>query len=423
MKEKLIQIIYDLKMQPLVGWVTVVATAMAVFLIMVVVMMQRINIVPFPPESCRDRLLVGKNIHLRADHLEVSSYLSYDVVKELYGGLDGVEEVSYFMSDTYNSNVVGSTGETFPATIRDVDGQFFKIFDHPLVAGRYFSEGESESHVAVAVISKSTAIKAFGTTDCINSTLKVNHFPYKVVGVVNDNTALARMGSGEVFKMLSTNPEDRGWRNLNIFGHCAAALLVEPGADIDNIREQVKGRYAALNTRLAPDSVRAIYHQSPYTAEVYNSDTLYTNTDPDVARGRRIRYLFYLILLIVPAINLSGMLHSRLRRRVSEIGIRRAFGCTRRRIITDIVVENMIVTLVGGLVGLAAGIIFAYSYTGLYETWSNFGENLRPALGSILNLGTILIALGVCLVLNVISAAVPAWQASRIDPVEAINTK
>lgn len=136
-----------------------------------------------------------------------------------------------------------------------------------------------------------------------------------------------------------------------------------------------------------------------------------------------MRYTLYAILLLVPAINLSSLLHSRMRRRISEIGVRRAFGCTRLRIISDILWENFLVTLAGGIVGVTLGIIFAMNYSGLYEDMETYGSGVTPDISSVINWGTILIAVGVCFILNLISASVPAWQASRLNPVEAINAK
>jgi len=134
-----------------------------------------------------------------------------------------------------------------------------------------------------------------------------------------------------------------------------------------------------------------------------------------------MRYMLYAILLIVPAINLSSMLHSRLRHRVSEIGVRRSFGCTRARIISDIIAENFIVTVIGGILGFILCILFAEFYDGLYT--DSYGTAVRPALSLLLNIKIIAIAFGTCFILNIISAAVPAWQASRLNPVEAINAK
>lgn len=115
------------------------------------------------------------------------------------------------------------------------------------------------------------------------------------------------------------------------------------------------------------------------------------------------------------------MLHSRMRRRISEIGVRRAFGCTRARIILDIISENFIITLTGGIVGLLLGIIVGVNYVGIYDTMQNIGNGGAPALSLMFNWSILLTALVVCFLLNIVSAAVPAWQASRVNVVDAIN--
>ena len=103
--------------------------------------------------------------------------------------------------------------------------------------------------------------------------------------------------------------------------------------------------------------------------------------------------------------------------------MRRAFGCTRRRIITDIITENFIVTLAGGFVGVTLGIIFAATYSGLYEGIENYNQGDTPAVSAFLNFATIATSLIICFVLNILSASVPAWQAARMNPVEALNSK
>lgn len=65
MKQKIRQILYDMRRQPLISGVTFIATVLSVFLFMVVVITSRVKTVPFPPESCRDRLLVGKFMHIK----------------------------------------------------------------------------------------------------------------------------------------------------------------------------------------------------------------------------------------------------------------------------------------------------------------------------------------------------------------------
>ena len=74
--------------------------------------------------------------------------------------------------------------------------------------------------------------------------------------------------------------------------------------------------------------------------------------DPDTSRLVLIYIVVITILLLVPAINLSGITLSRMRRRMQEIGVRRAFGATRGELLRQVLAENLVVTLMGGVLGL-----------------------------------------------------------------------
>lgn len=74
--------------------------------------------------------------------------------------------------------------------------------------------------------------------------------------------------------------------------------------------------------------------------------------DPDTSRLVLIYIVVITILLLVPAINLSGITLSRMRRRMEEIGVRRAFGATRGELLRQVLAENLVVTLMGGVLGL-----------------------------------------------------------------------
>lgn len=431
MKQKIKQIIYDMRHQPVFWWVSVLATAMSIFLIMVIVMIQRVGVVPFAPESCRNRLLIGMYIHIVGDKdgrnstNSSSGSMSFSAAHTLYDNLDGVEQISFMSNGISSAEVVGTTNDMFEARTRRVDAGFFKIFDHPLQAGRYYTVDEANALQPLVVISESVARRAFGTVDCEGMQLSVNHKKYTVTGVVNNNSVLALSGSGEVF--IATGPGDKEleWdTDFNVFGDVAVAMLVKEGVDLQHVRDQVKARYAILDTELAPEEMHTVYHGTPYDQETIASGARYSNADPNPDSDRHLRYWMYAILLIVPAINLSSMLHSRMRRRVRELGVRRAYGCTRSRIITDILVENFIMTLLGGTIGVTCGVIFALTYSGLYENMDNFGSySITPAMSAVLNWGTVFVALAVCFILNLISASIPAWRASRLNPVEAINSK
>lgn len=113
------------------------------------------------------------------------------------------------------------------------------------------------------------------------------------------------------------------------------------------------------NNLLAENGYELIYRNRPYDQEK-QAIAYAANWEPDLSAARRQRVIIFIILLLVPAINLSSMTQSRLRQRVSEIGIRRAFGSTRTEMIGQIVMENLVVTLLAGAVGLLFSILFAY---------------------------------------------------------------
>lgn len=423
MKSKLRQIYFDMRHQTVIAWVTFLATAMSVALIMVVVMMQRVQVVPFAPESCRDHLLVGPTLHLQEienPEYNSSSFLSFSTARFLYDDLDGVDRISYFTFSPDISEVHAPEGDFVKALSRRTDAAFFDVFDHQLVEGRYYTKDEADALMPLAILAESTARSVLGEKPWTGRKVVVDNSDYTVVGVVRDNSSLATTAHGEVF--IPTGPADTKGQWGDYMGPFAAAMVVADGVDFQHIRDQVKGRYSKLDAQLSATGQRAVYHEQPYDQEALTSD-FGSNTTPDPGPARRMRLIIYAILLIVPAINLSSMLHSRMRRRVNEIGVRRAFGCTRARIMTDIISENFIVTLAGGIVGVAIGVVFAATYSGLYETVDNLGKNDTPALSALLNWSTIAVALIVCFILNILSASLPAWQASRMKPVDALNSK
>lgn len=422
MNTKLQQIFYDLRYQPVVTWITLVGTTLSIFLIMVVVMMQQVSVIPFAPESCRPRLLLGAYLHITStdpnEQYDSSAGLSYESAKKLYGNLDGVEHTSYMMIGTETGRVKGPTEDAFEVGFRKADAEFFKIYDHQLVEGRYYTPEEADAMRPLAVITESVARRLFGTATKTGNTFLFNHEPYTVAGVIKDNSKLALTGGGDIF--LPTGPNDPDMNYDERFGSVGVSLLVKEGVDFEYVRDQVKARYAALDTELASENNKTVYHEAPFNQETIASGLGGSNVTPSSKEENRGRMVLYTLLLLVPAINLSSMLQSRLRRRVSEIGVRRAFGCTRSRIITDIIAENFIITIVGGIIGLALGIAFALTYNGLFDTVDDMGIT-SPTLSVLLNWRITLSALAACFTLNLISAALPAWQASRLNPVNAIK--
>jgi putative ABC transport system permease protein len=140
--------------------------------------------------------------------------------------------------------------------------------------------------------------------------------------------------------------------------------------------------------------------------------------------------LLFFLLLLVPAVSLSGMTDSRMERRMSELAIRRAFGARRRTLMMQIITENLLFTLLGGAVGLMASYVLVLAGRNWIMSVGASSIEIPPegvdvALSPemLLNLPVFAIALGICFVLNLLSALVPAWHNARREIVYSLNAK
>ena len=139
----------------------------------------------------------------------------------------------------------------------------------------------------------------------------------------------------------------------------------------------------------------------------------------DVSRVYLSYGVVFFILLLVPALNLSSITFSRMRKRVAELGVRRAFGATKRDIVSQVLFENLALTLAGGLLGL----VLSFFSLWLLRDWlltTSLGEAGLSA--GMFNGYVFLAAFFFCLVMNLMSAGIPAWRVSRVNITDSINS-
>lgn len=420
------RLIYEFRQQPVIGSVTVIGTALAVFMIMVVVMMQQVKLAPFPPESNRELTLHGHNVHMRGingNEGEMSMCTSLAYLKEIYDDMPGVVETSYFVTEMGRTDAMVPGGKPFAADVRYVDDAFFRIFDFAFLSGHPFDRGVSEAGQRVAVICESLARSLFGTADAAGREFRLNQRSFTVSGVVRDVSTLSTDAYGQVFVPYTTT-ENPGltWSIMGMGGPFECFLLVKDAADIPAVKAETERRIALKSSSLASENLEIVYHGQPYTLQEYILPHG-SNTTPETEHEKVKNLAIYLILLIIPAINLSAMTRSRLNRRVSEIGVRRAFGATRSRMVTDILVENLAVTLIGGAIGVVFSMAFAYLFSSIFISAGVPSGTMILEPARLLRWSTMAWALLFCFMLNLLSSGLPAWRASRINPVNALTGK
>lgn len=421
------QALAQLRQHPLISIIGIVGTALSIFLIMLVVMMQQVKVAPFSPESNRNRFL---HVHyMSISHKDwgngtSNGPMSVQTAREVYKSLKTPEAVTVYCCMTVSTPVSLPGAPAIGADVRETDDTFFHVFDFQFTDGKPYDEATFTAGRPVAVITESISRALFGSIQSVGKEFLLSHAPYRVVGVVKDVSTLADMAYGQVWiPFTSTNLSNDTWSD-NHMGMMSVTLLAHDREDFDEIRAEAKRRMNEYNSILADQGYTLIDRNRPYDQET-QSISFAANLEPDLKAARRERVIIFIILLLVPAINLSSMTQSRLRQRVAEIGVRRAFGSTRIEMVGQIVMENLVITLLAGAIGLLISILFAYWGTDILFAQPYSVTLNAPTVDSriLLQPSTFLYALLFCFVLNLLSSGILAWRASRTNIVNALGGK
>ncbi len=144
-----------------------------------------------------------------------------------------------------------------------------------------------------------------------------------------------------------------------------------------------------------------------------------------------LRFAIVLVIfLLVPAINLSGLNSGRMEKRLTEMGIRKAFGAPNSTILQQILIENFLLTSIGAVAGLLISYLLALSFSNLFlEGFYLFSldiplltsNNSGITIDMLINFTVFFRALLAALVINILSAIIPAYRFTKKNIVDSLN--
>lgn len=418
----------QLKSQPVLSSISLIGTALSIFLIMVVVMLQQVKTAPFSPESNRSRFLHVTNNSIKQTQdmgWESNGPYSEELARHLMGEMKTPEKITLYSTKAANPSNIKTYGNlSTTGDILATDANFFKVFDFNFIEGKPYDQAMFDSHQQVVVIVKSIADELFGNAEnTIDKEVLIDYVPYRIIGVVKDVSTLADHAYAQIWIPYSSNNSYlNSWDGNGLMGNIRATILAKSPEDFDLIRNEFENNVRKHNKNIESTGWQIISRGRPYTQEK-ESIGAWANIEPDLESSRLTHLIVYVILLLVPAINLSSMTESRLKRRAEEIGIRRAFGCSRLRIFLSLVWENLLITIVAGLAGWILSVIFAWLCTSfLFAPEFNL-DSIAPSVDfdMLVQLPTFLWALFFCFILNLLSSGIPAFRAARTNIVNALK--
>ncbi|MCX2741172.1 ABC transporter permease [Pontibacter anaerobius] len=293
--------------------------------------------------------------------------------------------------------------------IKYTDQQFWDILDFNFVEGSSFGQHDVKSANRVAVINEHTRNQYFGDTEAIGNYIEVDQVKYKVVGVVEDVPVLRLHSYADVWVPITLRSQDLNKPGLR--GTYFATIKARQATDIPAIKEEY-AQVMQVVEKQQPDKDTKLSSFPDTVIEAFARTFLGKGKEPGLTKLYVILAVVALLFMLLPAVNLVNINISRIMERSSEIGVRKAFGASSSTIIGQFLVENIFLTLLGGLLGfgLSALVLHLINDSNLL-VYSDLGLNLR-----VFGMGLLL-----CLVFGLVSGVYPAYKMSRLHAVEALK--
>lgn len=263
--------------------------------------------------------------------------------------------------------------------------------------GIFISERDVASTTKVAVLGPTTATDLFGETSPIGKTIKVGNQSLRVIGVT-----VSKGGSG------FNNPDDMIYVPLTtaqkqIFGKTnLTSISIEAKSEEVMVQVQDEIGYLLLNQHKLnspTDADFTIMSQS----DLLNTVSQVTGTLTALLGG------IAAISLLVGGIGIMNIMLVTVTERTREIGLRKALGAKKKTIITQFLVESILLTFTGGVIGMIFGIAASLLISKIMN------------IASSISLSSILLVIGVSSLIGIIFGLYPARKAANLQPIEALR--
>ena len=288
------------------------------------------------------------------------------------------------------------------APITGVWLNYEKVQEINLRSGRYFTDNELRNGRNVVIIGYNIATNLFGNQDPIGSNIKIKGENFNVVGVL-ERAGEGLFSSGQDETVYVPYFAAREMVDLNNW-NVQQEILVKPRAGITSseLKDELVGLMRSIRKlKPAEDSNFSL-----------NEASMIKKQTASITGVLNIIGLFIgFLALLVGVFGIANIMFVSVKERTNIIGIQKALGAKRSFILIQFLTEAMILTLLGGIFGL----VLVYLTTLGVQSVSTFNMSL--------SIGNIIVAFFISCFAGLFSGIIPAYIASRLDPVEAIRSK
>jgi putative ABC transport system permease protein len=363
---------------------------------------------PMAPETRQDRTLGVHNAVMYGPHSTWQSNAGFKLFDIYARNLPGVERLSLYTGDgTVNSYI---DGQKIESSLKRTDDEFWRILDFSFIEGGPYGTADVAEARFLAVINAATRQRFFGGQPAVGRTIEADGQRFRVVGVVENVSEMRQVPFADIWVPYTTAKTD-AYKN-EVMGGFHALALARDRASMAQIHEEFNSRQTRVEL---PKGITNIFApiETPKQLVARMSPTA-DSKSPESQVWKLVALLAGLAALfaLIPTVNLVNINVSRIMERASEIGVRKAFGAPARTLVVQFLVENVLLTILGGLVGLALSVLVmrALNTSGILR-YAQFAMNLR-----VFGYGML-----IALVFGLVSGVYPAWRMSRLNPVDALK--
>lgn len=410
-------------------------------ILMLITAMTESQLGPNRPMTHKDRMVMLPRLTMKLiepdttwlmDSTEVGGKMVYDSTMQVVdnNSSTSISGLGYYYIDNYlrdaepksDYTVVSGFPSSFDIFLSNekltvdavyADAGYWDVFDFTFIEGNPFNVGHVENATPVAVITDRTARRIFGsTTGAVGQEIELGNRKHEVVGVVARSVASHRLTAVDVF-LPYTTVEGDALTSRDYLGPFTVAYLAPTPQQVPELKADIiqQGLSAPLPN---PEEYNTLEVEPVDYLEAYVTG-FFNQGGPE--KSVMILQLVFggllLFFILLPTLNLINLNVSRIMEREAEIGVRKAFGAHSGNILYQFVFENVILTLIGGAIGLilAVALIFIINDSQVFpDTILQF--NARVFIYSLF----------ICLAFGVLSGVLPAWRMSRLHIANALKS-
>jgi putative ABC transport system permease protein len=294
-----------------------------------------------------------------------------------------------------------------------------------MAKGSFLTPEHDQKMSNVCVLGSLTADRLFPFEDPLDHSITLGTHQYRIVGIVKDRMPTGGTGGSQAAEDYNSDiylPMETSRRRFGDIIMIRASgsrsgekvelsqitLTVDADVDTDEGRERVKAMGILIR-----EQVDAWHLKKDWVATVPLDRLEEAERQQD--RFTRLLVLIASISLVVGGIGIMNIMLATVTERTREIGIRRALGARRKDITQQFLIEAVVQTTVGGILGVILGLSAVFF---LPVIWAQFSDSKLPA---VLHEWSVFISLGVSICVGVLFGWYPASRASKLDPIEALR--